>query len=260
MIKIEYHTNTITYDVLCVNINIKVRGIFLGNKVLSQQIAELIKEMIINGELKLGEQIPNEQDLILKFNISRSTIREAVKILASQNILEIRRGNGTFVSSTPGIVDDPLGFDFLPRIKLINDLIELRALLEPRAALLASRRATPTQMAKLKSLSDDFDEIFKAVNLDDINPEALMDRMAQIDMEFHNLIYKMTQNQAMERLIPIVNKVLAKYYTSKGFRTYFRYKKGTHRYIYEAIRDANEPEILRLCSSHMDKANDLIRK
>ena len=81
--------------------------------------------------------------------VGRSTIREAVKQLLSQNILEIKRGLGIFVAKNPGVLLDPFGFRFYKdKLKLGLDLCEIRLLIEPSLARNAAEHATPEQLRK----------------------------------------------------------------------------------------------------------------
>ncbi|MBE0449628.1 MAG: FadR family transcriptional regulator [Clostridia bacterium] len=82
-------------------------------QILSEKIAENIGKSIVGGFYKIGDQMPNEMELSEELGISRATLREAIKILISQNVLEVRRGIGTFVSHTPGLSTDPLGLDYI---------------------------------------------------------------------------------------------------------------------------------------------------
>lgn len=80
---------------------------------LSERIVENIVDLIIKGFYKPGDKLPNEMQLSEELNISRATLREAIKTLESRNILEVRRGIGTFVSKVPGLSNDPMGFQFM---------------------------------------------------------------------------------------------------------------------------------------------------
>ena len=76
-------------------------------KQLADQVAEELQERVLKGEWKPGEKLPTEFDLIEDLNVGRGTVREAVKILVTRNVLEIRRGNGTYVVENPVQVQDP---------------------------------------------------------------------------------------------------------------------------------------------------------
>ena len=120
-------------------------------KLRSQETSEQIIRLIRDTPYDPGDQIPNELELSEKLNVSRSTVREAVKILVSRNILYIRRGVGTFVSNDPGLVEDPWGLSFmLSDIDIAAQLLELRLILEPEMAGLAAIRATGEEISTIK--------------------------------------------------------------------------------------------------------------
>ena len=74
------------------------------------------------------------------YDISRSTIREAMKILQAENVVEIRRGLGSFVAENTGIARDPLGLNFTGQEELLSEMMEVRLLTEPQIAALAAER------------------------------------------------------------------------------------------------------------------------
>ena len=114
----------------------------LEEKSLPQKISEDIISLILEENLQPGDKLPNETILSERLNAGRSSVREAMKLLASRNIVTIRQGSGTYIASSPGMVDDPLGFTFIGnKQKLINDLLEVRFLLEPPIAAMAATRA-----------------------------------------------------------------------------------------------------------------------
>ena len=124
-------------------------------KPLSEQTADALIQYIIDHELKQNDRLPNEKELTELLNVGRSTLREAVRMLASRNILEVRHGAGIFVSGNTGIADDPLGFTFIrDKRKLVADLVEFRLMIEPRIAALAAQNATPEQTEALSALAD----------------------------------------------------------------------------------------------------------
>ena len=76
---------------------------------LPEQVADKLREMIIQESLKTGAKLPAEAELMERFGVSRSTVREAVKILQTEHIVDIRQGQGTFLCAMPGLASDPLG-------------------------------------------------------------------------------------------------------------------------------------------------------
>ena len=80
----------------------------IKSKLLAEQIEEQIYHYILDTPFKVGEKLPNEFALAKQFEVGRSTIREAVKILVSRGVLEVRHGSGTYVVSTTPFDFDPL--------------------------------------------------------------------------------------------------------------------------------------------------------
>ena len=114
----------------------------IPHKPLAEQIADRINQMIIDQQLQPDDKLPTEVELMAYLDVGRSTIREALKILVARNIVEIRRGKGTFVTRNPGMSEDPLGFAYMQdKLKLAQDLLEVRARIEPWTAYLAAQRA-----------------------------------------------------------------------------------------------------------------------
>lgn len=169
------------------------------SKLLGDQAAEQIIQLIIDNDGKPGDKIPNEYELAEKLNVSRSTIREAIKALVSRNILEIRRGAGTFISENRGIVEDPLGLIFFKdKLKLATDLLEIRFMIEPKIASLAATNATEDEIKEIEALCDKVDQLI-------LNGEPHMD----VDIQFHGAIARSSKNIVTAQLIPIINRSIS---------------------------------------------------
>ena len=104
----------------------------LKSKLLAEQVEEQIYHFILDTPLSPGSKLPNEFELGEKFGVGRSTIRDAVKLLSSKGIVEVRRGSGTYVLTTALGVGDPLGLSAVQdKTALALDLVNVRLLLEP---------------------------------------------------------------------------------------------------------------------------------
>src|SRR5690625_6367212 len=112
-------------------------------KRLSDSIAEDILAMItIEKRFLPGDQLPNEIDLSTELKISRTTLREAIRILVTNGILEIKRGRGTFVKKDTDLNDTMQSFNELANARInAKDLYEMRLIFEPEAAFYATLRA-----------------------------------------------------------------------------------------------------------------------
>ena len=78
-------------------------------KGLPQKISDDIIALILEENLKPGDKLPNETILSQRLDVGRSSLREAMKLLASRNIVTVRQGSGTYIAASPGMVEDPLG-------------------------------------------------------------------------------------------------------------------------------------------------------
>ena len=123
----------------------------MARVILSEQTADRIRQLI-ERQYKPGDRIPAEMELAEFLGVSRTTIREAVKILCSRNILEIRRGHGTFVCENPGLPADPFGSKDMDEEQLKADIFEMSLLLEPELVRLAARKASDESIVRMKEI------------------------------------------------------------------------------------------------------------
>src|SRR5699024_6130581 len=118
---------------------------------LTDQAIVKIKEMIISGELRPGDRLPPEQGRSEALGLSRSSLREAIKALTAFRVLDVRRGDGTYVTSLkPSLLTEALGFVVdLHQDSSVLDLMEVRRVLEAAAVRRAATRVTPEQLEAL---------------------------------------------------------------------------------------------------------------
>ena len=127
----------------------------LKNKLLAEQVEDQIYHYILDTPIEPGAKLPNEFELGEKFGVGRSTIREAVKLLSSKGIVEVRRGSGTYVVTTTKGLSDPLGLRSVKdKNRLALDLVNVRLLLEPGIAAMAARKATEEDIERLRRLCE----------------------------------------------------------------------------------------------------------
>lgn len=206
------------------------------DKNLSESIADKIKKRIIMGEYAMGAQLPNEQELSDQLHVSRTTIREAVKLLVSRHILEIERGRGTFVAALPGLSDDPFGLDFVPEDRLVPDLSEFRRVSEAEVCALAAERATASQIAEMRQLIVKMEQAARKVGTPPYD-ERMIDHFTNCEIEFHVLIYKMSHNILFDRMSPLIARSVIMTYTSTVYREEFSFQANTeiHKSLFNAI-------------------------
>ncbi len=171
----------------------------MNNKMLSQSIADTILSMItIEKRFTAGDKLPNENELSAELNVSRTTLREAIRILVAYNILEIQRGKGTFVTQAAFEQTPDLGQ--LSDIKVnAKDLYEMRLIFEPEAAYLAAIRGTDAEIKRILEFGERIEQEIKA-GKDRTDNEHL----------FHKAIAQATHNEFMNQLMPILYQAIAK--------------------------------------------------
>lgn len=176
------------------------RGVYaLKKQSLSQQTAGRLYTMIVaEKRVKPGEKLPNELELSRQLGVSRTTLREALRDLTTQGVLEIRRGRGTFVDRRVEEIGD-FGFGSLNRVRgQLRDLFELRSIFEPQAARLACLRATAEELSEILEQGKAVEACIRAGE----------DR-TEADRAFHAAIVRATHNEFMVRLLPIINQAVA---------------------------------------------------
>jgi len=162
-------------------------------KALSEMIADDIYNMItVEKRYTPGDKLPNENDFSAELKVNRSTLREAIRILATSGVLEIKRGKGTYVSNS--FDQESHGVSALGDGKInIKDLYELRVIIEPEAAYFATMRATENEMNRILKLGNILEEKIRKNE----------DRTKE-EQDFHKSIAKATHNEYMNKLIPVL--------------------------------------------------------
>lgn len=150
-----------------------------------------IKEMILGGQLKPGDRLPREADLAEDLGLSRNSLREAVRALALINILDVRQGDGTYVTSLdPDLLLDALTFvvDF-HRDDSVLEFLRVRRILEPAAASMAAVRITTDEVKVLQHVLDASSHV------------ATTEELVSHDIEFHRLVGVASGNSVLGSLI-----------------------------------------------------------
>ena len=195
-------------------------------KTLAEQVADGIMNLIQETPYKAGDKLPTEKELCESTGAGRNTVREALKILASRNVLEIRQGAGTFVSEKQGIPDDPLGFSMVnDHVKLTRDLLQVRIMLEPQIAALAAQCAKEHEIKELEEILEEMEAAMKK-----------REDYSELDTKFHTKIAQCTHNIVMENLLPVIGKGVA-VFAKEVAQTEYDRTWISHRKIFCYIRD-----------------------
>lgn len=220
----------------------------IKGKLLAEQIQEQIYRYILDTPIAIGARLPNEFELGEKFGVGRSTIREAVKLLISSGVLEVRRGSGTYVVSTTPLDMDPLGLGAVEDKKaLALDLVNVRMILEPGIAEMAALNATDADVRKLKRLCQQIEEkIVRGENyIDD-------------DIAFHTCVAECSKNRVVEQLVPIIDTAVFMF-VNVTHKKLTEETVMTHRAVVEAIEERDPVGARSAMMMHMTFNRNMIK-
>jgi DNA-binding FadR family transcriptional regulator len=158
---------------------------------VTDKAVDKIKEMITSGDLRPGDRLPPEAELSALLGLSRSSLREAVRALSLIKVLDVRQGDGTFVTSlAPGLLLDAMSFAVdLQRGATVLQFLQVRRILEPVATAMATRRMSDEEVAGLGEL------------LDELGEEPSVEELVANDQEFHHRIAAGSGNDVLASLI-----------------------------------------------------------
>ena len=162
---------------------------------LTDQAVTHVTRMITSGDWPAGTVLPPEGDLAQQLGVSRTVIRECVRVLASRGMLDVRQGRGTFVTPPDAwTVTEPLALLVKADRSELPSWLEVRAILEVESAALAAQRLSGDDRARLS-------EALRRLEEESAHPDAYM----EADIDFHLTIARATQNPALARLLrPVV--------------------------------------------------------
>ena len=208
---------------------------------LYETIVAQLGQLIQEGKLRPGDRLPPERELAARLQVSRASVREALRSLELQGLLSRRQGSGTFIVA--------LGQEELLRAfarlteegQTLRDIFELRFLLEPPIAAMAARRATPQDIARLEATLKEQEQ---QIRLGRSGVEA--------DMAFHAALAEATHNQALLRLGATLMEVLAPS-RDTHLQTPERSHLSllSHRRILEAIQTGSTTQARKAMEEHI---------
>jgi DNA-binding FadR family transcriptional regulator len=196
---------------------------------LHGEVVHRIGLMILRGELLPGELLPNDDELTGELAVSRTVLRESVKVLAAKGLVEARPKTGTRVTPRRNwnLLDpDVLAwrFEASPDADFFRNIVELRRIVEPEAALLAAERATDEEVAELRAAFADMESA-----MDD--PDAYL----EADLRFHELILRGCHNELLEHMAAMMRAVFRALFVATRTPESVRTSTAVHGAIVAAV-------------------------
>jgi len=221
----------------------------IKNTKVYEQVIEQVKEMIADGTLKKGDKLPSERDLVEQLQVSRTSIREALRAMEIIGLIECKQGGGNFVRENfENNLFEPLSIMFMLEKGDPMEIIELRKIIEVETVALAANRITDEEIISIG-------EIIEALK-ESINEEAAV----KIDKRFHYEIAKASKNSLIISILNAISSLIDAYI--KGARMKILVEESNrvllsnqHEKIYLALKEHDAVEAVKAMNAHLDFAN-----
>ena len=199
-------------------------------------VMQEIGQRIVSGKVQPGDVLPREEALAESLQVSRTALREAMKVLSAKGLIESRAGVGARVLEERfwnQLDADVLAWRCasMPTDAFIDKLVEMREIIEPAAAAAAARRRTDVQLTDIASAYEAMDA------------SQTLDAWAEADLRFHEAVLHATGNELLSSLFSVIDTALGTFFVlSARNASNFRYSLPHHQKVLEAIR-RKQPQV-----------------
>ena len=211
-----------------------------------------IRDLIRSGGLRPGDRLPPEKELSESLGLSRNSLREAVKALEMINILDVRRGDGTYVTNLrPSSAMDAMSFVLeLQQDETILDLLEVRRMLEAAAGAKAAALITAEQVQQLREL------------LEQVGPESDVESLVAHDLAFHRQISTIAGNEFLCDLLDVVAGRTSRVRVWRGITQEGAIERtlGEHALIVAALELRDAALVSARLTAHVSGVEDWVRR
>ena len=221
----------------------------ISMKRIYQSVIEQFIGLIKEGKLKVGDKLPPERTLAEMFNVSRASIREAFSAMEIIGLIEVRPGDGSFVTNlniAPFI--NTIAPLFVKNDEMEDELLEFRKMLELEAAKLAAGKGKPEEN---KLLEGPIHSMETAIEKNDVNMGA------EADILFHKILFGLSNNYILIKSAEYISHILessVRFNRAKILKNSQNSKVlyEQHKQIYEAIRNNDAQSAVDIMNKHLD--------
>lgn len=167
---------------------------------IAEEIAEQLILTILRGDIRPGDRLPSEQEMMNQLGVGRSSVREAIRSLSVMGLVDVRPGNGAVVCNDAGFFAKAVAQQSFMSPKTRQQLIEVREIIETSVTSLAAARATDQDIVLLRSTLEGM-----RASLDD--PEKYLD----LDLTFHLTLADITQNAILYEMLLSIRELMKKF-------------------------------------------------
>lgn len=222
-------------------------------KPLFVEVADKLIDLI-RDDYPPGSKIPIEPELAEMFSVSRTTIRSAISSLCSRNILEIRRGDGTYVTDVPGLSSDALGIQFLDPEEIEKDIREVSLMLQPASVNLAASVLTEEASEEMRSAIAWLEKEWAKYQEGESDYQTL--RMA--DTAFHSAAMRASGNHIIDRIDVSLKEFSENRRENRNIKI-LEDSLEMHPKIYEAILSGDGNLAEKLMREHLERVGQYLK-
>lgn len=209
---------------------------------LTDDVAQRLVDLILDQDLRPGDRLPSERELMASLSVGRSSLREAIKSLAAFGVVQVAVGSGTYVADgDTSLLTRPLSWSLLIGERSTDDLIEARRILEVELVGLAAERATEAELAVIAEKL-----ALMGLNLEDA------ECFARYDLEFHLAIAAAAHNQVLYQVMDTLRHVLQAWFVRSFPWGDSAEMIARHRRIHDAIAAHDVAAARRAIAEHVD--------
>ncbi|CAG7616256.1 FadR/GntR family transcriptional regulator [Paenibacillus allorhizosphaerae] len=207
-------------------------------KTFSRKVVDRIRELIVSEQLKPGDKLPSERELADLMNVSRPTIREALKILSATGFIHIRQGNGVFVAEQSDRLDNLAALLFL-QTDTIYELFDVRKMIETESAAKAAVKGTSAYLEQICFMTQDgYDKA--VVRQSFATAEERESFLSDSDQQFHLMIAEAAGNEVVIRIMNhLIDLLRQSRMQSMKIPGRVEQSLKEHMLIAEALKDRN---------------------
>lgn len=217
-------------------------------------VVDAIKQLIIGGDLLPGDRLPSENEMTKLLSVSRGSLREAKKVLSMLGVVEIRRGDGTYVTDGgDSAALDALLMSFALTRPSLRETYDLRRIIEAGVMQMAIANATEPQIGDLEACLREMETTASAGEADAV-------RMGELDLRFHAMLGRLTRNRLVEKIYSHVMQYLARtivesHRSQDGFAAH---ALASHRLVVEVLKSRDSARIEEVTRTTVDTWFNLI--
>ncbi len=231
-------------------VSIRSRRALAGKEDVTATLIGVFKRLISEGSLQPGHRLPAERELAEMFGVSRSSLRQALKVLEIMGVISQRVGDGTYLNTAaPSILAEPMEFLILLDGLSFHELMEARLIVEPELAARAAARATPEDIAELRQALAEMEE-----------NQRDHARLTEYDLLFHKTIFRIAGNRVCTLMFTVVHQSLERLIHLTSQLVEPEHTLQLHRRIFAAIRRQDADDARRRMTEHLEDARELFKR